>query len=202
MGAKAEIFGAKNDLKNRRLHIYWTDDMVEVRPGIFRSREDIKVVTVNEEAVDVYDGNVTVNEGDVTVNSENVTINEENVTINDEDVTINGKNVTINNNDVTINEENVTINDEDVTINEDNVTIKKLLDSIVDDPSITVDDLAEKIGKNRRTVLRHLKDLQEQGAVRRTGSRKTGHWEVISMEDSGNSPITFRETRGVEALRI
>ncbi|MDR0520025.1 MAG: winged helix-turn-helix transcriptional regulator [Clostridiales Family XIII bacterium] len=49
-----------------------------------------------------------------------------------------------------------------------------------------MDELAEKIDKNRRTVLRHLKDLQEQGVVRRTGSRKTGHWEAISIEDSGN----------------
>ncbi len=51
---------------------------------------------------------------------------------------------------------------------------------IKENPKITLDELAEAIGKSRRTVARQIKQLQEEGVIRRVGSDKTGYWEVIS----------------------
>ncbi|MEG0518285.1 MAG: winged helix-turn-helix transcriptional regulator [Bacteroidales bacterium] len=51
---------------------------------------------------------------------------------------------------------------------------------IKENPKITLDELAEAIGKSRRTVARQIKQLQEDGVIRRVGSDKTGYWEVIS----------------------
>jgi len=43
-------------------------------------------------------------------------------------------------------------------------------------------ELAEKTKKSEATVQRAVKRLVELGLVRREGSNKTGHWEVIGKE--------------------
>jgi len=45
--------------------------------------------------------------------------------------------------------------------------------------AITRQQMAEIIGKNIRTIGRAVKSLQEAGKLRRIGSDKTGHWELI-----------------------
>lgn len=50
---------------------------------------------------------------------------------------------------------------------------------IKENPKITLNELAKAIGKSRRTVARQVKQLQEDGVIRRVGSDKTGYWEVI-----------------------
>ncbi|MBA7525757.1 hypothetical protein ES705_17914 [subsurface metagenome] len=44
---------------------------------------------------------------------------------------------------------------------------------------ITYDELAKIINKNRKTILRHISVLKEKGIIKRIGSPKGGHWEVI-----------------------
>jgi predicted HTH transcriptional regulator len=39
--------------------------------------------------------------------------------------------------------------------------------------------MAERIGKDIRTIARAIKRLQESGRLKRVGSDKTGHWEII-----------------------
>jgi len=39
--------------------------------------------------------------------------------------------------------------------------------------------MALALGVTDKTVKRHLNSLREQGRLRRVGSDKTGHWEVI-----------------------
>lgn len=51
------------------------------------------------------------------------------------------------------------------------------------DPFISVAELAELLGVSRPTVLSRIALLRERGIVRRAGSPKTGHWEVVE-----NSP--------------
>ena len=43
---------------------------------------------------------------------------------------------------------------------------------------ITIDELALKLNKSRRTITRIIKKLQADGVVSRIGSDKTGHWQV------------------------
>lgn len=74
----------------------------------------------------------------------------------------------ISSNDVTINPQDA---ERDVTGSiEANLTA---------DPFITAEELAELLGVTKRTILRKLAKLQEAGRVKRVGSNKTGHWEVL-----------------------
>lgn len=69
------------------------------------------------------------------------------------------------------------------TIKNDNVTINKRQNMIIsilkDQAHITVDDMAEKLNVNRRTVIRDLAKLQEHKIIKRFGGRKIGYWEVM-----------------------
>lgn len=45
-------------------------------------------------------------------------------------------------------------------------------------PSITLQQIAEKIGLSKRAIEMHVKKLREQGKVNRIGATKNGSWEV------------------------
>jgi ATP-dependent DNA helicase RecG len=55
----------------------------------------------------------------------------------------------------------------------------QLVTRIEENPSISYDVLAEKLDKNRTTVMRNIQKLKNIGALKRIGSKKTGYWEVI-----------------------
>jgi fido (protein-threonine AMPylation protein)/DNA-binding transcriptional ArsR family regulator len=57
-----------------------------------------------------------------------------------------------------------------------NAGIRKHIESR---PYITAKELSESLGVSSRTVERHLRELKENGVLRRVGSDKTGHWEII-----------------------
>jgi len=46
-------------------------------------------------------------------------------------------------------------------------------------PDFTLDQISEYTGLPKRTVSREMKVLQDTGMIKRIGSPKTGHWEVI-----------------------
>jgi predicted HTH transcriptional regulator len=70
----------------------------------------------------------------------------------------------------------VPVNNSDVPINDPAALILNLMTS---EPGISLDMIAKKIGKTRKTVQRAVKKLKESGRVKRVGPDKTGHWEVI-----------------------
>jgi len=47
------------------------------------------------------------------------------------------------------------------------------------DSSITRQQMAEKVGKDIRTIGRAIKKLQDEGKLQRIGSDKSGHWEAL-----------------------
>ncbi len=47
------------------------------------------------------------------------------------------------------------------------------------EPRLSAKELAALLNKTTRTVERHIKELREQGRLRRVGSDKSGHWEII-----------------------
>jgi ATP-dependent DNA helicase RecG len=55
----------------------------------------------------------------------------------------------------------------------------QLLSLIKDNPRITYDDLAAQTKHNRKSVQRHMQALKKKGMLRRIGSPKGGHWEVM-----------------------
>ncbi|MDD6029838.1 MAG: helix-turn-helix domain-containing protein [Kiritimatiellae bacterium] len=62
-----------------------------------------------------------------------------------------------------------------VSVTEEN---RRLLPNIKTDPFVTADEVAELLGVSRRTVLREIARLREEGRITRVGSDKTGHGVV------------------------
>ncbi len=56
---------------------------------------------------------------------------------------------------------------------------QKILELISASPSITISEIADRLGMTTRGVDKNIKRLKEQGAIRRVGPDKGGHWEVI-----------------------
>ena len=56
---------------------------------------------------------------------------------------------------------------------------RRILAMLRDNPRATESVMAGALQVSDRTIRRHLKTLREQGLLRRVGSDKTGHWEVI-----------------------
>jgi ATP-dependent DNA helicase RecG len=54
----------------------------------------------------------------------------------------------------------------------------QLVAKIKENPSVSYDVLAEKLYKNRTTVMRNIQKLKNIGALKRIGSKKIGYWEV------------------------
>lgn len=55
----------------------------------------------------------------------------------------------------------------------------KILEQIKTNPKSTLTELAKKTGYSRSWVAETMKRLQKQNLVKRVGSDKTGHWEII-----------------------
>ena len=112
--------------------------------------------------------NVTVNAND-TVNGKNVTVNSDIFTINGQDcivnVTVNGKNFTIN----------FTINRKSFTITITSMT-KNILWSVLEEPTISTEILAEKYSCTTRTIKNHLAILKKLNVLKREGGNKNGSW--------------------------
>ena len=60
-----------------------------------------------------------------------------------------------------------------------------ILNAIRENPCVTQNELAEKIGVSVRSIIRNMKKLQEAGLVRRVGADKNGYWKV-QEENDGN----------------
>ena len=56
---------------------------------------------------------------------------------------------------------------------------QKILELISASPSITISEIAVRLGMTKRGVDKNIKRLKEQGIIRRVGPDKGGHWEVI-----------------------
>ncbi len=54
----------------------------------------------------------------------------------------------------------------------------KLLSGLKRNPYMTQTDLAEELSLSRRTVQRIMKELINDGKIKRVGSTRTGHWEI------------------------
>ena len=60
-----------------------------------------------------------------------------------------------------------------------NTLAMELLAMIRKNPGVNKEMLARKIGKSRATVTRIIRFLSESGKIKRIGSDKTGHWEIV-----------------------
>ena len=54
-----------------------------------------------------------------------------------------------------------------------------ILNLIRHDANITIEAIVQSLGKDRRTITRNIGVLREKQLLKRVGSDKTGHWEII-----------------------
>lgn len=59
---------------------------------------------------------------------------------------------------------------------------KVIYQEISKDDKITIDKLAKKLQKDRRTITRNIKLLKNKGILQRIGSDKNGYWQVSDCE--------------------
>ena len=59
-------------------------------------------------------------------------------------------------------------------------TQKAIVDIILENPQVTISQVAEQLKLNMRGIAKHFKNLQAQGIICRVGPNKGGHWEVVS----------------------
>jgi predicted HTH transcriptional regulator len=60
-----------------------------------------------------------------------------------------------------------------------NKTQKSILGLITQNNQITIDEISNILKKEYTSVWRAIKKLQELKVIKRIGSDKTGHWEVV-----------------------
>lgn len=60
-----------------------------------------------------------------------------------------------------------------------NKTEKKVIELLIENPSVTSTELAEKVGVTKRTIERTFKSLQEKKMMERIGSKRDGNWIVV-----------------------
>lgn len=60
--------------------------------------------------------------------------------------------------------------------------VVRILELIIQQPSITTTELAHHLNITNRTVIRDLEALENQNKITRIGGRKNGYWEVIAQQ--------------------
>jgi predicted HTH transcriptional regulator len=61
-----------------------------------------------------------------------------------------------------------------------NVDVNRgILELLRRDPGLSAKELATPLNKTTRTIQRRIKELRESGHLKRIGSDKAGHWEVV-----------------------
>ena len=59
-------------------------------------------------------------------------------------------------------------------------TSKEIILSLIEsNPKVTVQEMAEAMGMNKRNAQKHVNTLVEEGLVQRIGAARGGHWEII-----------------------
>ena len=75
---------------------------------------------------------------------------------------------------------NITENIVDSIVEKLSTTRAKIVRIIWKNPNATAQSISKEINIASRNVQEHLRKLQEQGVIRRIGSDKGGHWEIIA----------------------
>jgi ATP-dependent DNA helicase RecG len=63
----------------------------------------------------------------------------------------------------------------------------EILETVIDNPTISYDNLARLLQKGRTSIKRSVKQLKSQGILKRLGSKKNGHWVVKTENLTTNS---------------
>jgi ATP-dependent DNA helicase RecG len=75
---------------------------------------------------------------------------------------------------------NDTVNDTATKVKPDLAPVQKaIVEMIIHNPDVTIQQMTQQIGKSESTIKRHIKQLQKQEIIHRTGSDKVGQWKLV-----------------------
>lgn len=57
----------------------------------------------------------------------------------------------------------------------------RMIQELMRDHALTKEQLASLTGKSRATISRQLAKLRDGGILRRVGSKRSGHWEIMGV---------------------
>ena len=89
----------------------------------------------------------------------------------------------LNNKTTNIDNENYTKNDDGGVSCSLNEIQQAILDLIDKNPNISVTKIAQEINVSKRTIENNIKQLKAKGLIKRIGSDKTGHWQIIKTQN-------------------
>ena len=69
------------------------------------------------------------------------------------------------------------------TVNETvNETVNPIIKYLKENPEISYEQLAEKMGKSRVTISRKISELKKAGIIKRIGADKNGYWQIVDKK--------------------
>ena len=69
------------------------------------------------------------------------------------------------------------------TLNETvNETVNPIIKYLKENPEISYEQLAEKMGKSRVTISRKISELKKAGIIKRIGADKNGYWQIVDKK--------------------
>ncbi|MDR0334522.1 MAG: putative DNA binding domain-containing protein [Methanomassiliicoccaceae archaeon] len=80
----------------------------------------------------------------------------------------------------------------------DDDLILLVFDHIKKNSSASIDEIAHAIERNDRTVKRIIRALKDRGAIRRVGSKRSGHWELLETEMPADMADTLNDLTSAE----
>lgn len=162
--------------------------------GILRAlKENVKIDFDNEESANQFRVTVWKNK---SVNQENVTANDtsnpqndsenpNNGPVNNDIGLVNSQNGLVKDKIGLVNSKNGPVKDEIGPVNSQNGPVlterqKAILDIISENNNVTLYSMANVLSLGTTTIKRELQTLKNFGLLKRAGSDKTGHWEIIT----------------------
>ena len=56
--------------------------------------------------------------------------------------------------------------------------VLRIIEILKEEPDISQEVLADRLGSTRRIIQKHINVLKEEGRIERIGGKRYGHWEV------------------------
>ena len=73
-----------------------------------------------------------------------------------------------------------------------NETTINILKKMVENPKVTIVELAKQLGISENAIQKQLKNLQEKGYLQRNGKTRGGSWQVLLVSTTQNGWVNHK----------
>lgn len=141
------------------------------------SEKKPKNLYVKPQNMGVDDEFVGVNDTNLHANEEKLYVKPENVGVNDTSLHVKSQNMGVNDTTLHAKSQNMYVNKESLHVKS---LSQMILNIIKKNPETTYQTLIQELDVSRETIRKTIKKLKNNGVIKRIGSDKNGHWDIIS----------------------